>query len=77
MNNVDGWVFAAAAEGGEGKHGDAGWGGKEFLRRGVGLFDDFRELSGSRVFAGGHIGKEVEFGVTTHDDEAGEGIVGF
>jgi len=41
----------------------------------VGLFDDFGELGTGRVFTGGHVREEIEFGIATHGDEPGKGFV--
>ncbi len=75
LDNVDSSIFAAAANGREREHGDAWSIGDEFLGGSVGLFDDFSELIGGRVLAGGHVGKKVELGVATHDNEAGESFI--
>ena len=75
LDNVDSSIFAAAANGREREHGDARFIREEFLGGSVGLFDDFSELTGGRVLAGGHVGEKVEFGVAAHDNEAGESFV--
>lgn len=75
LDNVDSNISAAAAESREREHGDAGLVGEEFLGGSVGLLDDFSELIGGGVLAGGHVGEKVEFGVATHDNEAGESFV--
>lgn len=75
LDNVDSSIFAAAAEGREREHGDARFIGEEFLGGSVGLFDDFSELVGGRVLAGGHVGKKVKLGVATHYNETGESFV--
>ena len=75
LDNVDSSIFAAAANGREREHGDARSIGEEFFSGSVGLFDDFSELIGGRVLAGGHVGEKVEFGVATHDNEAGESFI--
>lgn len=75
LDNVDSSIFAAAANGREREHGDARSIGEEFFSGSVGLFDDFSELIDGRVLAGGHVGEKVEFGVATHDNEAGESFI--
>lgn len=75
LDNVDSSIFAAAANGREREHGDAWSIGEEFLGGSVGLLNDFSELIGGRVLAGGHIGEKIEFGVAAHDDEAGESFI--
>ena len=75
LDNVDSSIFAAAANGREREHGDAWSIGEEFLGGSVGLLNDFSELIGGRVLAGGHVGEKVEFGVATHDNEAGESFI--
>lgn len=75
LDNVDSSIFAAASNGREREHGDAWSIGEEFLGGSVGLLNDFSELIGGRVLAGGHIGGKIEFGVAAHDDEAGESFI--
>lgn len=67
LDNVDSSIFAAAANGREREHGDAWSIGEEFLGGSVGLLNDFSELIGGRVLAGGHVGEKVEFGVAAHN----------
>ena len=67
LNDVDSGIFASAAECGEGEHGDTMLGWKEFLGRRMSLLDDFVKLFGAGVFAGGHVGEKVEFGVAAHN----------
>ena len=66
LNDIDSVIFASAAECGEGEHGDTRLGWKEFLGR-MSLLDDFVKLFGAGVFAGGHVGEKVEFGVAAHN----------
>lgn len=75
LDNVDSSIFAAAANGREREHGDAWSIGEEFLGGSVGLLNDFSELIGGRVLAGGHVGEKVEFGVAAHDNEARESFI--
>lgn len=76
LDSVDCSVFAATAKSREREHGDARWVGEEFFGGSISLLDDFSELIGCGVFASGHIGEEVEFGVAAHDGEAGESLIG-
>lgn len=43
----------------------------------MGLFDDFVELLAIRMFAGCHVGEEIEFVVSSHDDKTRESLIRF
>lgn len=38
------------------------------------LMDNFYELVFARVFAGGHIGEQIDFAVALHDSESRESV---
>lgn len=75
VNNVDGGVFAAAAESGEREEGDAGRCREELGSGSVGLFNNFGELSGSGMLARGHVSEEIKFGVAAHDGKARKSMI--
>ncbi len=62
LHEGDRVVTTAAAGGGEGKQSDAGCAGEDGLGAGDGLRDNFAELGGSGVLAGGHIREEIGLG---------------
>ncbi len=68
------FVGAAATESGERKQGDARLVAYDFAIGLGGLADDFGELLGGRIFAGGHIGEEIGFVFGSLAGGAEEGI---
>lgn len=74
LHEVDSVIMTTAAKGRERKQGNARRFGEEFASGSVGLMDDFYELVFVGVFAGGHVGEEVDFVVALHDGKARKGV---
>lgn len=65
-------IFAAAAVSGEREESDTGEIGENLGGASDGLGNDFKHLRFSRMFAGGHVGKEVSLALAVHNGKPRE-----